>query len=85
MALHMGRVVDCEGRIQRDFIEFARLWSKVREDWLDDRCRRFEQEHLSSLGPSLSRFMGTLHEFCDSVKEADIELKDDHVPSDRLD
>ena len=85
MAFQIGRVVDCEGRIQRDFTEFARLWAKVREDWLDDRCRRFEQEHLSSLGPSLARFTATLHEFCDSVRKADIELKDDHVPSDRLD
>ena len=51
MAFQIGRVADCEGRIQRDFTEFARLWSKVREDWLDDRCRKFEQEHLSSLGP----------------------------------
>ena len=85
MAFQIGRVADCEGRIQRDFTEFARLWSKVREDWLDDRCRKFEQEHLSSLGPSLSRFTGTLHEFCDSVRKADIELKDDHALPDGLD
>ena len=57
MAFNLGRVIDCEGRLQRDFIEFARLWSDVKEDWLDDRCRRFEQEHLSTLGPSLSRFV----------------------------
>ena len=84
MSIHLGRVSDCEGRIQRDFTEFARLWASVREDWLDDRCRKFEQEHLSSLGPSLSRFTGTLHEFCDVVRKADIELKDDNAASNGL-
>lgn len=85
MAFQIGRVTDCEGRIQRDFAEFARLWAKVREDWLDDRCRQFEREHLSSLGPSLSRFTGTLNEFCDAIRKADIELKDDGALSEGLD
>ena len=84
MSFNLGRVTDCEGRIQRDFTEFARLWSAVRQDWLDDRCRRFEQEHLSSLGPSLSRFTGTLHEFCDAVRKAERDLRDDRQSSDEL-
>ena len=84
MAFNLGRVTDCEGRIQRDFVEFARLWSRVREDWLDDRCRRFEQERLSTLGPSLSRFSAALHEFSDAVRKADIDLRDDHHPTDEL-
>ena len=77
MAFNLGRVIDCEGRLQRDFIEFARLWSDVKEDWLDDRCRRFEQEHLSTLGPSLSRFAAALHEFTEVVRKAEVALKDD--------
>ncbi|MGI9470006.1 MAG: hypothetical protein ACR2NZ_00650 [Rubripirellula sp.] len=84
MAFNLGRVTDCEGRIQRDFVEFARLWSQVREDWLDDRCRRFEKENLSTIGPSLSRFSASLHEFCDAVRKADIDLRDDQRPSDEL-
>ena len=84
MAFHLGRITDCEGRIQRDFVEFARLWSQVKEDWLDDRCRQFEQEHLSSLGPSLSRFTAALHEFCDAARTADNELRDDQRASDEL-
>ncbi len=77
MAFNLGRVIDCEGRLQRDFIEFARLWSDVKEDWLDDRCRRFEQEHLSTIGPSLSRFTAALHEFTEVVRKAEVALKDD--------
>ena len=84
MSFNLGRVTDCEGRLQRDYIDFARLWSAVREDWLDDRCRRFEQEHLSSLGPSLSRFTAELHEFYDAVRKADLDLKDDQRASDEL-
>ena len=84
MSFNLGQVTDCEGRLQRDFAEFARLWSAVREDWLDERCRRFEQEHLSTLGPSLNRFVAELHDFCDKVRKADLALKDDQNPSEEL-
>ncbi|MFK8113246.1 MAG: hypothetical protein AB8B91_13645 [Rubripirellula sp.] len=84
MSFNLGRVIDCEGRLQHDFIEFARLWADVKEDWLDDRCRKFEQEHLATLGPSLSRFTSTLHEFCDSVRKAEADLKDSRLVSDEL-
>ncbi|MGB0596480.1 MAG: hypothetical protein ACPGLY_07305 [Rubripirellula sp.] len=78
MSFNLGRVTDFEGRLQRDYVEFARLWAAVREDWLDDQCRKFEQKHLHSLGPSLSRFTAELHEFCDSVRKAEGELRDHH-------
>jgi hypothetical protein len=84
MAFNLGPLADGEGRLRRDFAEFARLWSAVREDWVDDRCRRFEQERLSSLGPSLSRFMAGLHDFCDSVRKADLNLRDDQHASEEL-
>ncbi len=76
MSFSMGRLTDCEGRLQRDFSEFARLWTRVREDWRDDRCRRFEKEHLSTIGPSLNRFVAALHEFSDAVRKADADLLD---------
>lgn len=76
MSFSMGRLTDCEGRLQRDFSEFARLWTRVREDWRDDRCRRFEKEHLSTIGPSLNRFAAALHEFSDAVRKADADLRD---------
>lgn len=84
MAFNLGRVLDCEGRLQRDFSDFARLWSEVRENWLDDRCRRFEKEHLSSLGPSMNRFTAALHEFSDAVRKADLALRDDQNAADEL-
>ena len=77
MSFHLGRMTDCEGRLQRDFSEFARLWARVREDWLDERCQRFEKEHLSTIGPSLNRFAAALHEFGDAIRKADADLRDD--------
>lgn len=77
MSFPLGRITDCEGRLQRDFSEFARLWTRVREDWLDDRCRQFEKDHLSTLGPSLNRFAAALHEFSDAVRKADVDLRDE--------
>ena len=77
MAFHLGRVTDFEGRLQRDYVEFARLWAAVGEDWLDDQRRKFEQQHLRTLGPSLSRFTGAMHEFSEAVRKAEFDLRDD--------
>ncbi len=84
MAFNLGRVSDCENRLRRDFSDFSRLWLAVKEDWLDEKRDKFEDEHLASLGPSLSRFAGALHEFCDAVRKADHALKDDLAGSDEL-
>lgn len=84
MAFNLGRAIDCEGRLQHDFIEFARLWADVKEDWLDQRRQKFEQQHLSTLGPSLNRFTAALHEFCDSVRKAEIALQDSRLASEEL-
>ena len=84
MPFNLGPLTDAENRFRRDFIDFSRLWASVREDWRDDRCRRFEQEHLSSLGPSLNRFMAALHEFTDAVRKADRILADDQAAESEL-
>ncbi|TWT80684.1 hypothetical protein CA13_21300 [Planctomycetes bacterium CA13] len=76
MAVKLGPIRDAENRIRRDFIDFARLWGDVRQDWLDDRCRQFEQKHLASLGPSLNRFTAALSEFYEVVRRADEALQD---------
>ena len=78
MAFRLGMLTECEGRLQHDYSDFARLWSEVMEDWRDQRCRQFEQEHLSTLGPSLHRFVVELREFCDAVRKADNRLKDEN-------
>ncbi|NND96252.1 MAG: hypothetical protein HKN47_02855 [Pirellulaceae bacterium] len=84
MAYNLGPLTDAENRFRRDFVDFARLWADVKEDWLDDRCERFEKEHLASLGPSLNRFTAALHEFTAAVRKADRALLDDDSPSDGL-
>ena len=74
--LNLGRLTDCENRFQRDFVEFARLWSDTKEDWADVRRDQFEREHLSSIGPSLNRLMAGLHEFTEAVNSANRALTD---------
>lgn len=78
MAFNLGLLIDAENRFRHDFVEFARQWAEVKESWRDDRCRRFEQEHLSSLGPSLNRFSAALTEFTDKVRQADQALRDEN-------
>ena len=84
MRFNLGPLTDAENRIRRDFVDFSRLWASVKEDWRDARCRRFEQEHLSSLGPSLNRLMAALHEFTDTVRKADRVLADDRASESEL-
>ncbi|TWT53996.1 hypothetical protein Pla22_16300 [Rubripirellula amarantea] len=82
MTFNVGRIRDCENRIQRDFVEFAQLWSAVKEDWVDSRRERFEREHLTSIGPSLSRFSASLHDFLDTIHDANRDLDDHYARSD---
>ena len=84
MPLNLGPLTDAENRFRRDFVEFARLWADVKEDWRNDRCRRFEQEHLSTLAPSLNRFTAALTEFTDAVRKADRALADENEFFDSL-
>ncbi len=76
MEFRSERLADCESRIQRDFIEFSRLWSETAESWSDSRRKRFERERLSTLGPSLSRFCTAMHEFTEILQKANQSLSD---------
>ncbi len=84
MAMQIGRLTDAENRFKRDFIEFAKLWAEVKDDWRDERCRKFEQEHLATLGPSLNRFTVAMSEFAGKVRKADRELADEQESNDQL-
>lgn len=84
MSFRIGPVIDCQARLKRDYVEFARVWATVKEDWLDDRSRQFEQEHLTTLGPSLNRFAAALQEFSQAVRNAELSLQDDQAMSERL-
>ena len=75
-AFNTGRFYDCENRFQRDFVEFCRLWTDTKADWADSRRGQFEREHLSSVGPSLSRLTTALHEFSSAIDMANRDLDD---------
>ena len=74
--LNIAPLSDAQGRFRREFSEFADVWREAKENWRDDRARRFEQEHLSSLGPSLSRFSATLGEFIETIRRAQVQIHD---------
>jgi hypothetical protein len=84
MTFRLAPVTDCQNRLKRDYVDFARGWAAVKEDWLDDRCRQFEKDHLTTLGPSLNRFATALTEFSDAVRKAESALRDDRRPSEGL-
>ena len=84
MRFNLGQTTDAENRIKRDFLEFSRLWQEVKQDWSDDRSRQFERDHLTSLGPCLSRFAAQLSEFTDAVRKADRTLRDDAASDSEL-
>lgn len=81
---NIAPLVDAQNRFRRDFNEFARVWQETKEVWRDDRARRFEQEHLTSMGPSLSRFTATLAEFTEEIRKSQIEVADTGHQADEL-
>lgn len=74
--LNIAPLTDAQNRFRREFIDFARLWQEAKEDWRDDRAKQFEQEHLSPLGPSLSRFTSTLAEFTETLRKSQSAIAD---------
>lgn len=84
MPLNLGTLTDAENRFRQGYVQFARQWSAVSEQWLDDRRRKFEQQHLLSIGPSLSRLSASLRLFEETVRKADRELADTERADDAL-
>jgi uncharacterized protein YukE len=73
---NLAPLVDAQNRFRSEFTEFARLWQETKQDWRDDRARRFEQEHLSDLGPSLTRFATALSELTETLRKAQAAVAD---------
>ena len=82
--LNLGPLIDAQNRFRRDFVAFAAVWQDAKDNWKDDRARRFEQEHLSTLGPSLTRFAAALNEFTEQIRQAQSALSDRTQSSDQL-
>lgn len=76
MDVNLGPLVDADNRFRQGFVDFAAVWKRTQEVWADDRRRRFEQEHLQALGPSLGRLVAELHDFEEIVRRANHELRD---------
>ncbi|QDS92844.1 hypothetical protein FF011L_15930 [Roseimaritima multifibrata] len=72
----LGQLTDCENRSRRDWRDFARLWSEIKEDWQDQRRTRFEDEHLAPIPVSLNRLSAVLTELRDVLQTAEQDLRD---------
>jgi len=85
MSFPLGPLQDADNRLRHAFADLSRQWQATQEDWLDERRRRFEREHLSELGPSLSRLSAAIQELAEAVRIADRAVEDEDVPQDGLD
>lgn len=79
----MPPIRDADDRLRHEFVELARLWQSVREDWADDRGAAFERQHLAELGPSLNRLAAAVAEYSRVVRSADRMLRDDDPAANR--
>ncbi|OYP31694.1 hypothetical protein [Rhodopirellula sp. MGV] len=79
--LNLAPLTDAQNRFRRDFNDFARLWQETKEVWKDDRARQFEQEDLSAIAPSLSRFTASLAEFTENLRKAQVAISDTETGS----
>lgn len=76
MRQQIGQLIDCENRYRRHWSDFTKLWSRVKEDWRDERSRRFEQEHLAALPNSLNRLTAAMRDMQDAMRRAEQGLAD---------
>jgi hypothetical protein len=73
---NLAPLTDAQGRFRREFTDLARLWQETKQEWRDDKARQFEQEHLASLGPCLTRFDSQLSEFIEALRKAEAAAAD---------
>ncbi len=74
--LNTAPVIDAQNRFRQDFSDFARLWQETKQDWRDEKARQFEQEFLSPLAPSLTRFSVALAEFTKILRQSQTAIAD---------
>ena len=72
----LGPLYESQTRVRQEFLDFAEQWQKTREGWRDEPARKFEQESLSTLGPTLKRAAAAMQNFADVVRQSDHLLAD---------
>lgn len=75
-ALPLGQLLDAQTRVRHDFLDFAEQWQRTKAEWRDEPARKFEQESLGSLAPTLTRAAAAMQDFADAVRHYDRMLAD---------
>ncbi len=76
----LGPLYESQNRIHQEFLDFAEHWQHTRARWQDDPARKFEQESLSGIAPTLTRVAAAMQAFADACRESDSILADPDDP-----
>jgi len=76
----IGMIQESESRLRREFQDFAVQWRQTRQQWQDEPARRFEQESLSELMPTLQRVSAATTELAEAIRRADRVVEDPDRP-----
>ncbi|MBB3206625.1 hypothetical protein FHS27_002437 [Rhodopirellula rubra] len=72
----LGPLYESQTRVRQEFLDFAEQWQRTREGWRDEPARKFEQEALSDLAPTLTRVAAAMQTFADACRQSDQLLVD---------
>lgn len=75
----LGPLYECQNRIHQDFSVFAEQWQRTRSGWRDEPARKFEQDSLSQIAPTLARLAVAMQSFAELCRESDHILADPEV------
>jgi len=79
----LGALYESQNRIHQEFLDFAEQWRQTREGWRDEPARKFEQESLSGMAPTLTRVAAATQTFADACRQSDNLLADPEMNTDQ--
>ncbi|SMP39170.1 hypothetical protein SAMN06265222_101264 [Neorhodopirellula lusitana] len=74
--LPLGPLYESQTRIRQEFLDFTAQWQKTKEGWRDEPARRFEEQSLNTLTPTLTRVSAAMQTFAEEIRSADQALHD---------
>lgn len=80
----LGPLYESQNRIHQEFLDFAEQWRRTREGWRDEPARKFEQDSLSGIAPTLTRVAAAMQTFADACRESDSILADPEVGGEQV-
>lgn len=72
----LGSLYESQNRVHQEFLDFAAQWQRTREGWRDEPARKFEQDSLSIIAPTLTRVAAAMQTFAEQCRTSDSLLAD---------